>query len=117
MNGPKAARLSRAALLQLYLLNRGLAIGGRHGIPKAIQDLIGRVLKAGVRFMQFASRLGSELAKLITVLYVSEGSKNEVRAHHLLLIFNPVAAKSVSRSLARNQSPKFSVDSLGSVYR
>jgi len=112
-----AARLSRAALLQLYLLDWCLTVRSRHGITKTVQYFVGRVLQTGVGLVQLTCSLRGKLTELIAVLYVSEGSKNEVRAHHLLLIFNPVAAKSVKRSLPRKHKTLISVDSLRSVYR
>src|ERR1700744_3456443 len=50
----------------------------RDGILEAIQHLVGGVLKAGVRLVKLAGRLGSELAELVAVVDVCEGSKNQV---------------------------------------
>ncbi len=44
---------------------------------KANQYFVGRVLETGVRLVQFARSLGSELAKLIAVLNVGKRPKNK----------------------------------------
>jgi hypothetical protein len=48
------------------------------GVLEAIQHLIGSVLEAGVGLVKLASRFGGELAELVAVVYVCEGSKNEI---------------------------------------
>jgi hypothetical protein len=69
--GGTAARLSRAAfpvISNMNLFNRRLnpfVHGDR--VLETVQNFIGRVLKPRVGLMQFAGRLGGQLAQLVAV--------------------------------------------------
>jgi hypothetical protein len=51
------------------------------GVLEALQDLIGGVLQAGVGLVKLAGGLGGELAELIPVGDVREGTKDEIGTH------------------------------------
>jgi len=53
----------------------------RHGVLEALEDLVGGVLQAGVGLVQLAGGLGGELAELIPVGDVREGTKDEIGTH------------------------------------
>ena len=79
-NGEAAARPLGPAANRCHSLYRLINAGHTHGrgVLEAIQHLIGSVLKTSVRLMQLAGRLRGELAELVAVVHVSEGSKNQV---------------------------------------
>jgi len=71
--------LGRAAFLKGDALDRrrSRCIHG-DGVLKAVEDFVGGVLETGVGLVEFAGRLGGELAELITIGDVSESSKNKI---------------------------------------
>src|SRR5665213_3570257 len=72
--GQGAASLGRAAFLETC--TAGHRMSGpvhRDRVLETVQNLVGRVLQAGVGLVQLAGRLGGELAQLIAVGDVGEG--------------------------------------------
>ena len=73
-------------------------------LPEADQHVIHSVLQPRVGLVQFAGSFGSKLAKLIPVVHMSEGAKNQFRTHDVyisLLLTNP-SSLSYRLLLAKN---------------
>src|SRR5579871_4149036 len=56
----------------------------RIGIVEADQNLVCRVLQAGIRLVKLPSSLAGQLTQLVTIRQVRKCSKNKIRTHYSL---------------------------------
>ena len=70
--------LGGAALSASQNLKALGAISHGDGVLETVEDVVGGVLQAGVGLVQLAGGLGGELTELVSVIYVREGTKDQI---------------------------------------